>query len=86
MRRKISSVAGFIELALASEILHAVGHGVETAEHTARAVGRAGERVVRDVRFDAGAFGDEAVNAVQEAAAAGHDDAVFRDIRHQMPF
>ena len=33
---------------------------------------------------DAGAGGDELVEAVHQAAAAGHDDAVVGDVRHQL--
>ena len=53
-------------------------------EHFARAIGRAGYGVVHDEGTDAGAAFDQLVDAVDEAAAAGHDDAVLVQIAHQL--
>ena len=53
-------------------------------EHLARAIGRAGDGVVHHGGADARAALDQPIHAVDQAAAAGHDDAVSVEVAHKL--
>ena len=54
--------------------------GVHVVQTLASAVGHAGDGVVGHMGLDAGVGLDELVEAPDQAAAAGHDDAVGGDV------
>ena len=66
--------------AVAQEVHHTVLHGVELCEQLSGAVGGAGERIVNDHGSYMRAVLYHAVDAVQQAAAAGEDHAVYAEV------
>ena len=68
----------------AGQIDRALLHGADPLQAPAAAVGHAGVRIVRDGAGDLRALGNELVKAVEQAAAAGEDDAGLRDIGYQL--
>ena len=80
MRRPPDSV----HLAAAGEIDGTLLHVGNHVQALAGALGHTGDGVLRHGGGDAGAGGDELVEAVHHAAAAGHHDAIGGHIRHQL--
>ena len=71
-------------LAVAQEVHHTVLHGVELCEQLSGAVGGAGERIVNDHGSYMCAVLYHAVDAVQQAAAAGEDHAVYAEVADKL--
>ena len=71
-------------LAVAQEVHHTVLHGVELCEQLSGAVDGAGERIVNDHGSYMCAVLYHAVDAVQQAAAAGEDHAVYAEVADKL--
>ena len=81
VRNNTSAVEVFAALVI---IYRAVGIDADVFEHLARTNRHAADRIFRNIAGHLGVFGNELVHSVEQRAAAGEADAVFRNVRWQV--